>query len=144
MTAAFHRIGACLVLAALVGCNQGEEGDGLAREAVTGTVNFDGKPLPAGSIAFIPTPDPNRGGGATGEIKDGKFEIPKDRGPAAGLYSVAISSATGITVSPDEPPGEAPKPKPDPIPKKYNKATTLNAEIKAGQPNEFKYDLDPK
>src|SRR5215203_2181908 len=37
--------------ASLGGCGQG---DGLDRKEVSGTVTFDGKPLPNGSIQFLP------------------------------------------------------------------------------------------
>ncbi len=134
---------ACVVLLAVAGCGAADEGDGVVRESVSGTVTLGGKPLDGASIHFIPT-NPNAPGEASGEIKDGKFAIPKESGPAAGTYSVKISSIQNVTVDPNQPPGPPPKPKPETIPKKYNAATTLNAEIKAGDPNELTFELDEK
>ena len=144
MFASIFRIGvSCVALFAITGCGAADEGDGLAREAVSGTVTLGGKPLDGASIHFLPT-SPGTPGGSSGEIKDGKFSIPKERGPVAGAYTVKISSIQEAEADPNQAPGPQPKPKPDPIPKKYNVASTLNAEIKAGQPNELTFDLDAK
>lgn len=133
----------CAVLLAIAGCGAEDEGDGLIREAVSGTVTLGGEPLDEASIHFIPT-NPGAPGESSGEINGGKFSIPKERGPVAGGYTVKISSIQNVEVDPDLPPGPPPKPKPERIPKKYNAASTLNAEIKAGEPNELTFDLDAK
>jgi hypothetical protein len=131
-------------LSFLAGCSSGDVGDGLAREAVSGAVTLDGRPLDSASITFIPV-DPNAPGGTSGEIQAGSYKIGSDRGPVAGSYKVAIAtvppSAAG---SEPPPPGEAPKPKPDPIPARYNAKTTLTADIKAGGPNILDFALDAK
>lgn len=78
-------IGAVLLL--LNGC-----GSGLA--VVTGTVTLDGKPLPRGTVQFVP--DPQRGnGGATGVGQigaDGRYEIwtTEARGAAVGHHLVGV------------------------------------------------------
>ena len=144
MLASTLRIGVSwAVLLAVAGCGAEDEGDGVVREAVSGTVTLGGEPLDGASIHFIPT-DPNSPGEASGEINNGQFSIPKERGPAAGAYTVKISSRQSVEVDPSQPPGPPPKPKPERIPKKYNAASTLNAEIQAGQPNELTFDLDAK
>lgn len=127
----------------VLGCSQAEQGDGLAREAVAGTVTLDGQPLNSASIQFIPAA-PGTSPEASGEIKDGKFEIGRDRGPVAGEYKVMISTSQSVEVQPGEMPGDPPKPKADPVPAKYNTATTLTAEVKAGGPNEFEFALEAK
>lgn len=128
----------------LGGCSSATQSDGLKREVVSGTVTLDGKPLDSASIQFIPV-DPNSAGGTSEIIRGGKFEIGKDRGPIAGTYNVSISTVDLTSnVSPDEAPGEAPKPKKDPIPAKYNVKTTLKADIKAGEPNVLDYALESK
>lgn len=146
MFASHFQIGVVCVCAALLtvaGCGSAEEGDGVVREAVSGTVTLDGKPLDGASIQLIPT-TPGAPGEASGEIEGGKFSIPKSRGPAAGSYAVSISSRRSVDVDPNQPPGPAPKPKPETLPKKYNTATTLKAEIKAGEPNELTFELESK
>lgn len=139
-----YRFGVALAaLFVIAGCGGGDEGDGLAREAVSGTVTLGGEPLDGASIHLFPN-DPGSAGEASAVIENGKFTIPKERGPIAGAYTVKISTVQNVEVDPGAMPGDAPKRKPERIPKKYNAATTLNAEIKAGQPNELTFDLDAK
>jgi len=133
----------CAVLLAVAGCGAADEGDGLVREAVSGTVTLGGEPLKEASILFIPT-SPGAPGESSGKIENGQFSIPKEQGPVAGPYTVKISSFHDAEVDASQAPGPPPKPKPETIPKKYNAASTLNAEIKAGQPNELTFDLDAK
>ena len=69
----------CLLLcAAITGC-----GDG--KGSVSGTVNFDGQPVPEGSLTFIKDDGKTREGAA---IKDGKFQtsIPP------GKYKVEVNA----------------------------------------------------
>ena len=96
-----------------------------------GTVTLDGKPLSGAVIQFVPS-DPNAPGGTSADIEDGKFAIESGRGPVAGNYRVVISTRMGAEVDATQPPGEAPKPKKDPIPAKYNTKSELKAEVKAG------------
>ncbi len=121
------------------GC--GESGDSLAREAVSGAVTLDGKPLPSGAITFLPDgPGAPQGGGAP--ISNGSYSIPKAQGLVAGKYRVAISSAGGPAPA-GEAPGSAPMAK-ETMPDKYNTKSTLTAEVKAGQSNTLDYKLESK
>ncbi|WP_220369776.1 hypothetical protein [Paludisphaera rhizosphaerae] len=134
----------CAVLMGMAaGCGSGETGDGIAREPISGKVTLGGAPLNNASIQFIPS-DPKAGTGTSAEIKAGEFAIPKERGAAPGGYKVMISSVTTDDGSASEAPGAPSKPKADPIPKKYNVNSTLNAEVKADAPNEFTFSLDTK
>ena len=77
-----------LVVLAPIGCEAPVE-DKLPREAISGTVTFDGQPLQKGTIRFDPT-----GQGATasgGMVEDGRFDIPADEGPVPGKYKVLIN-----------------------------------------------------
>jgi hypothetical protein len=137
---------AALVLAALAGCGGG---DALPREAISGTVSLDGRPLKEGVIQFMPAVTTTDGGTvAGGSILDGKFEVPRDQGPTPGQYSVTILSggAGEEQLPPGTMPGEGPKkPAKEKIPAKYNAQTTLTAEVKKGGPNNaFKFDLTSK
>jgi len=135
---------AVLLVACPAGCGSGQEqGDGLPREAVSGTVTLDGQPLSGASIQFVPD-DPNAPGGTSGEVEEGKFIIERARGPVAGSYHVMISSRTGTKVDASQPPGEAPAPRKDPIPAKYNTKTELKVEVKAGGPNTYEFPLVSK
>lgn len=132
-----------ILLTTVVGCGSREDGDGIEREALSGTVTLGGAPLNNASIQFIPA-GPGAGAGTSGAIAGGEFKIPKERGAAVGGYRVLISSNLTDDGAEGEAPGVPSKPKLDPIPKKYNVDSTLNAEVKAGGPNEFKFDLDAK
>src|SRR5262249_20522185 len=80
-------------LAALLGLAFLPECGGTGQVEVEGTVAYNGQPIKAGSIAFLPAGKgdqqaPPRGGGGT--ILDGKYHIPEKDGPHAGSYRVEI------------------------------------------------------
>jgi len=145
---------------ALAGCGTQADTDDLPRQAVSGTVNFYGRPLDHGRIVFQPA-SPEARVPAGGEIKDGQFAIPRDQGPTPGEYKVMISSTGPAPAGTDAPPGaeevQAPAPPrgasrasrgakssraaPELIPKEYNAKTKLTAKIEAGRPNTFEFAL---
>jgi hypothetical protein len=103
---------------------------------------LEGQPLAKGTIQFAPTSDkvPTT---ETAGIVDGKYTLPRSKGLVPGTYKVAISSVTEMaeTREPHNAPGKVgPAPK-NLVPKQYNTASTLTAEVKAGQPNEFDYEI---
>ncbi len=82
-----------LLLAALTGCPAAND-----RRGVTGTVAVDGAPLELGAISFMPEGELGAtSSGAT--VRDGKFELPADRGLRPGRYRVRVLAyrATGRT-----------------------------------------------
>jgi hypothetical protein len=137
-----------LVLGAgFVGC--GAVGDDLPRQAVSGTVTFDGQPLAQGRVQFEPS-SPDAKIAAGGEITDGQFAIPRDQGPTPGDYRVMITSAGARKPGADAAPGaepakhgavKLPPPAPELIPKEYNAKTRLTAKVEAGGPNTFEFNL---
>ena len=75
----------------LLNCVCGCGGGAIERASVKGTVTFDGDPVKDGMLELIPTGGTE--GPSTGDvIKDGKFDIPKDRGPVPGKYRVQITA----------------------------------------------------
>jgi hypothetical protein len=66
-----------LLIATTTGCG--------GKGTVTGKVNLDGKPLPAGRIAFVPS----KGVAASGEIKDGQYTV---TGVPAGDVKVTVET----------------------------------------------------
>ncbi|SIO20948.1 hypothetical protein SAMN05444166_3008 [Singulisphaera sp. GP187] len=127
-----------VVLAWFGGC--GGAGDDLPRQEISGSVILQGTPLSEGMIQF--RPETNQGTFVSAAIRDGKYAIPRHEGPVAGGYRVIITSPPKSTAAASESgPGKAPPSPPDLIPKKYNASSTLNAEVKVGQPNSFDFDL---
>jgi hypothetical protein len=124
--------------------------DHLPREPVSGSVLFNDQPLKNGSIQFMPVESKDRGSSG-GMITDGQFRVNRDVGPVPGKYSVMIfaggepaaattprrAAKTG-TRSAEQPPMGLGL-----IPLRYNLKTELTAEVMAGGPNHFAFDLKP-
>ena len=86
----------------LTGCGK----SGPTRYDISGTVTFDGKPVPEGNISFEPTEGDVGGGYAF--IRDGKFDTTVDgRGHMGGTHRIQITGFTGVT-SPDNPDAGSP------------------------------------
>jgi hypothetical protein len=127
-----------LLLAAttFAGCSNST---GPTRYTVTGKVSYQGAPFAAGQIDFIPEVG-DAAGAVTGEVKDGAYTFSGANGVPAGKYKVSIN---GSFI------GEPPNPSADTggpsaviqLPDKYNATTELRAEVTAGGPNEFNFDL---
>jgi len=86
------------VLLVLAGCGQGE---GVQRFDVSGTVTYDGQPVPAGTVLF--QPDESQGGsGPAGvaTIKDGKYDTATEngKGVVGGPHLVRIVGLDGKTI----------------------------------------------
>ena len=127
----------------LAGCGGG---DNLPREAVSGSVAVEGKPLKSGLITFLPdSPDVTTQGG--GVLVEGKYSIPRDQGLVPGKYKVVVSSAEDKPeVIPDKAfnnnaPGAPPILAKEVIPAQYNNKSLLTAEVKAGGKNVFEFNL---
>src|SRR5437868_5254676 len=89
----------------LVGCAGAE--DDLPREAVSGTVKFNGEPLKQGRIQFQGTAPGSSG------IVDGHYSIPKAEGLVPGKYQVLIYGAPASAEpapAKTEMPGDTPPP----------------------------------
>jgi hypothetical protein len=119
----------------LVGCG----GDHLKTAVVRGKVTCNGKPVPNGTISFIPTAGPT----ATGEIQsDGSFTLTtyrKDDGAVLGQHTVVIVAMEDMSTRLPE----ARNPLPPPIvPEKYTSLATtdLRREVK-DEVNQFSFDL---
>jgi hypothetical protein len=106
----------------------------------TGTVRLDKKPLPTGSIAWIPiegTPGPGGGGGINNE---GKYEI--KRGLRPGRYRVEIRSTRTLPRKVLNPtiPSELVDEEVSVIPEQYNARSSLVREVGPGS-NVLNFDL---
>ncbi len=122
-----------LFLALIVGC-----GSEPNLHAVSGVVEWQGKPVKLGTINFRSEDGQFVG---TGTIIDGAYKIPKISGLVPGKYLVAISYPDQKTPAPKE--GESPgesRAVREMLPLKYANGSTLKAEIKTGL-NEVSFDL---
>ncbi len=120
-----------LVLAGLTGCSGGQSLPDLT--SVTGSVILDGSPLPSANVLF----QPQEGKTAFAMTdENGKFELMYNQdtaGATPGSYTVKISKEK----NPEEPGNEL-------LPAKYNEKSTLSADVKADQENDFQFDLTSK
>ena len=127
---------ACLLLA-LAGCG-GEES--VPRTAVSGTVTLQGKPLEEGIILFTPLA---KGPSAGGDIRQGKYQLPQEKGPSPGEYRVEIRAYRGTGKKRrDEASGTVTEEMVSIIPDRYNSKSSLRAEVKADGPNKFDFQLN--
>jgi hypothetical protein len=127
----------CLMLVS--GC--GGAGDGIARQAISGRVALDGKPLDRGQITLIPI---QAGPTAGGDIADGVFTINRSEGPSAGKYRAMIVAIrpTGRRVrDADGPPGSTVEELANVIPERYNTKSELEIHVKSEGANTFTFDL---
>ncbi len=132
-----------LLMFGVVGCG----GDNLPREAISGTVTVDGKPLKAGVITFVPNaPDiPTQAGAA---VVEGKYTIERAQGLVPGKYKVVVSSGGGDEANAEKQvdhvtdmPGMPPVPAKETIPSTYGANSILEANVTAGGSNQFDFNL---
>lgn len=77
----------------IAGCSPSDEGP--QRYHLSGTVTYDGKPVPKGFIRFDPA-EGNPGPGSGAEIIDGNYETPAGKGIIGGPHNVVISGWDGV------------------------------------------------
>lgn len=84
-----------LLAVAIVGCGGPAR---LARHEISGTVNYEGKPVPSGSLRFTPDFDKgNRGPATTIMVADGQYRSVEGYGVIGGPYIVEITGFEGLT-----------------------------------------------
>ncbi|MFO0906211.1 MAG: hypothetical protein U0939_24600 [Pirellulales bacterium] len=126
-----------LLFTTLLGCG----GDHGTRQSVSGEVKLKGAPLDKGTIMF----SPKKGGPGTmsgAEIKDGKYQVPRESGLEPGVYDVRITSAgDGPAVDAAEMPGVSGPPAKERIPADYNTNTKLELTVEADKASVFNADI---
>ena len=132
----------CVLAVLLAGCGDPTGG----RQAISGTITLKGKPLGEGVIEFFPQGDSvsqlaTKSGAL---IKDGKYQIPKDKGLTPGRYKVVITA--GDRNTPDLPADAPPGPtktvlSKERIPEDYNVNTKQFVEVTTTGPNQFDYAI---
>jgi hypothetical protein len=77
----------------LAGCGGS---DGPTRYDVSGSVSYDGKPVPKGFITFIPDTDQgNTGPGGGAVIENGHYETESGKGVVGGPHIIRITGYDG-------------------------------------------------
>jgi hypothetical protein len=116
------------------------------RQAISGKITLKGVPLDEGVIEFHPQGDSpvHLATKAAALIKDGRYQIPKDKGLMPGKYKVVITS--GDKKVPDLPPDTPPGPtktvlSKERIPAQYNVKTNQFVEVTKEGPNQFDYAI---
>lgn len=121
---------------AIFGCG-GDDGPNLYDVNID--VTLDGKPVPTGDITFVATAAGEKP--YAGKIVDGKSTFQSEAGnkrvEISSMQVVPGKQVAGGTPG-DNVPGEAIE---EQIPEKYNRDTTLTAEVKADGDNTFTFDL---
>jgi hypothetical protein len=131
-----------LLCCCIVGCSSGT---GPNRVEIAGVVTIDGTPIGSGQIVFIPDGG-TEGIYSGGEIVDGKFAIPKTKGPTSGNYLVRITGyrSTGKKVS-EGSGSESPDQLVDEIeqyvPESYNKNSKLMIDLQTADRKNLRFDL---
>jgi hypothetical protein len=119
--------------------------DGLGRQPISGTVNFDGAPIEKGTINFSPVDTAPTSTG--GPIEAGKFSFDRTKGLPAGKYLVSIYApkpGTGQAAPANTMPGD-PLPVPQElIPAEWNTASTQTIEVQNTGKNEFNFEIKSK
>lgn len=136
-------LGGLLAISLMVGCG----GNPLNRQAISGTVTLDGKPLDQGSIEFRPTQGKGVISGAV--IHDGQYDIEAEKGLPPGEYRVMIFSAIAPAAPANGgPPGSEPIQgghlNLERIPPKFNVKTEQIVTVTDGGPNQFNYTIQAK
>jgi hypothetical protein len=128
---------------ALLGCGGGGGASHKdKRFPLSGKVTLDGTPVDGGTITFQVQGENQRPAG--GRILNGEYSVPEDSGANEGTYRVEIRlpKPTGKQRK-DEDTGEMVDIVQEAIPKKYNDASELKAEVGPGK-TEFNFDLQSK
>lgn len=91
----FVVLSVCVLVSA--GCGGADE-KGPSRYRVSGTVKFDGKPIPSGTIYF----ETSAGPAGVAAISKGKYDTDKGKGVIGGPHKVLIEGYDGQAVNPGE------------------------------------------
>lgn len=99
--------------------------DGLKRVVVSGQVTLNGAPIEDGQIKFIPAKG-TEGPATIGPIRQGTYECKRNGGVPQGEHRIEI-----LAWDPDSPQPEGPgqPPRPQLVPRTYNKDSHLTASL---------------
>ena len=127
----------CLLNISFLGCSSGE-----IFYPISGVVTLDEQPLKKGVITLFPI-----GAGTTvgGEVIDGRFSLPVDKGPSAGSYRVEILAFNSSGKKEfDVDLNKQVDVEVQFLPAKYNTNSSLDCEVAKGSKNQFEFKLSSK
>ena len=136
----------CALLLVTSGCGRPA---GPQRVAVHGAILFDGQPLQAGQIRFVPA-DGTKGPSAAGSVEKGFYKFTAANGPVVGKHRVEIEAIPNAAFELDDEAAYAKAQKeknavplpPQPIPPQYNERSTLTATVDPKGEKKFDFDLE--
>ncbi len=100
-------VGLGLLALAVVASGCGGGNSGPARYKLSGTVTFDGQPVPYGNITITPdTSKGNSGPGSFAQIRDGRYQTASDAGTVGGPHVLTVTGLKAVPgtegVDPDD------------------------------------------
>jgi hypothetical protein len=131
------KLAAPLLVLPLVAAGCGESGP--PRAPIAGRVTIGGAPLAAGRILFLPQA-PTEGPAASAMVVDGEYNLTESDGPVVGSHRVEVEADLPLGFALDDEAafakakGKLPR---QPIPAKYNRQSTLTADVKPEADNQF-------
>ncbi|MCS7304408.1 MAG: hypothetical protein NZ602_04795 [Thermoguttaceae bacterium] len=124
------------LLGAIGGCGRSS---GPQRVVVTGTVTYNGQPIPNGEIRFVPTGQ-TKGPISGASILEGKYRADGLGGVIVGTHRVEIRAFRADKSVPPDPHGEYPRQQY--LPKKFNDQSTMEVTIPPDKGTQtFNFDL---
>jgi hypothetical protein len=88
---------AMLLCAVIAGC--GRSTDGPKRYPLSGTVTYNGQPVPKGFITLEPDAEKGNSGPGGADIVNGKYDTRTTMGIVGGHYRVRITGTDGVPVT---------------------------------------------
>lgn len=107
----------------VMGC--GGRSSDIEKVAISGTVTFDGEPVPNGEVRFYPI-NGTKGPVSGGPIRDGKYKAQAGGGVPVGEHLVDIRGFRPMSKGPADPEGGAVE---QYLPTRYNSDSTLTVTI---------------
>lgn len=75
----------------ITGC--GQDSSSVKRYQLSGTVSFQGSPVPYGEVYFSPDQSAgNDGPSSVTSIQDGKYRLPQEQGIVGGKYKIQVQA----------------------------------------------------
>ncbi len=135
MNARFAVLLGCALLATAAGCG----GGGIQLVSVQGTVTLDGQPLEDALVTFQPAEGRPSYGTTDSQGRYRLQYTPDRRGALPGQHQVVISTYVEPDTDSDDPVKQAGRP--ERVPEKFNKKSTLTAEVAPGRKGSYDFAL---